>query len=168
MSRFYIFLFALVFSVVACNTPSDTENNEASEDEQTEENTTTSTDEASGSESELGYEVVVLTADLPSPRKEMKALVKVLRKTYKNLPIVFISAKPSISRWELKEQYLDFNRTLKKYANRKKNIDFVDVWFPMMNEDGSLNKSLFIEDDLHMNPAGYEIWTKVVNDYLEK
>lgn len=98
--------------------------------------------------------------------KDTKALVKVLRKEYKNLPIVFISAKPSIARWNFKEQYLDFNSTLEKYAKRKKNIDFVDVWLPMMNEDGSLNKGLFIEDDLHMNAAGYEIWTKVVSEYL--
>lgn len=72
MSKLYILLFALVFSFAACNESSDS--NEASADENTEEvSEATATDEASTSE--LGYETTVVTADLPSPRKEMTASI---------------------------------------------------------------------------------------------
>ena len=84
----------------------------------------------------------------------------------KQTEIHFISPKPSISRWHLKAQYLTFNKTLMEYCEGEERLSFVDVWNPMINEDGSLKEELFIEDGLHMNKKGYEIWAKVLYEYV--
>jgi lysophospholipase L1-like esterase len=38
----------------------------------------------------------------------------------------------------------------------------------MLSKDGTPNKSLFIEDELHMNAKGYAIWQKIIEPYLLK
>jgi hypothetical protein len=36
-----------------------------------------------------------------------------------------------------------------------------------MLNDGQLDQSLFIEDGLHMNPAGYHIWQEVLQPLID-
>lgn len=98
--------------------------------------------------------------------KDTKKLVKAIRKVLPNTNIVFISAKPSIARWNLKTEYEHFNSKLEKYTKRQKNMEFVDVWNKMLKEDGSLDPTLFIEDGLHMNIAGYTIWKNTIEPFL--
>ncbi|MGB0863252.1 MAG: GDSL-type esterase/lipase family protein [Saprospiraceae bacterium] len=98
--------------------------------------------------------------------KTTKKLVKYLRKQLPNTPIVFISAKPSISRWHLKDDYIHFNKKLKKYCNKKKYLKFADVWSPMIAKNGEPMKDIFIKDNLHLNEKGYQIWAKVIQSFL--
>lgn len=76
--------------------------------------------------------------------------------------IVFISPKPSIARWHLKESYEKVIDTMREAALLSDRILFADVWTPMLNPDGSLKKDLFIEDGLHMNKKGYDLWIQVI------
>jgi lysophospholipase L1-like esterase len=85
----------------------------------------------------------------------------------KKVPVVFISAKPSLSRWTMKDQYVAFNSSLKAWTESKKNVRFVDVWTPMLDANGEPRKDIFIEDGLHMNKTGYDIWAAVIRPYLK-
>jgi lysophospholipase L1-like esterase len=38
----------------------------------------------------------------------------------------------------------------------------------MINEDGTIKKELFIEDNLHMNEKGYAIWQRIISHELRK
>ncbi len=82
--------------------------------------------------------------------------------------VVIIAPKPSIARWALKEKYEMLNASLKEMANLSPNIQFADVWTPMLNEDCSLKKDIFIEDGLHMNKKGYDLWIRVIGPLLIK
>lgn len=81
--------------------------------------------------------------------------------------IYFISPKPSISRWHLKETYEETNSLLKDFCNANENLSYIDVWNPMLNNSGEPMSDIFIEDDLHMNAKGYQIWGKVIGEYLK-
>lgn len=80
--------------------------------------------------------------------------------------IIFISAKPSVARWQLKSKYEEFNRQLKQWTTSKKNVLYADVWKPMLDSSGEVRKDLFIEDNLHMNLKGYEIWKSVMEKFM--
>lgn len=80
--------------------------------------------------------------------------------------IIFISAKPSVARWHLKGKYETFNRQLKAWTSSKKNVFYADVWTPMLKSNGEVRADLFIEDNLHMNRKGYEIWKAVIEKFL--
>ncbi len=79
--------------------------------------------------------------------------------------IILISAKPSITRWSLKRKYKQLNRKFKKLAKKEERIQFVDVWGPML-KGKKINQELFIEDGLHMNARGYEIWYSLIKPYV--
>lgn len=80
-----------------------------------------------------------------------------------NLEIVLISAKPSISRWHLRGKYKRFNKRLNKLAIARAKVSYTDVWNIMLNKR-KLKKELFIEDGLHMNKKGYDLWYGVLKD----
>lgn len=81
--------------------------------------------------------------------------------------IVFISPKPSVARWHLLEQYQALNNELAAFCQEKENVQFADVWTPMLDKDGMVFKDIFLADNLHMNAKGYAIWTKALKPYLD-
>ena len=85
---------------------------------------------------------------------------------YPGIPIIFIASKPSISRWGLRGKYRRFNRRLARWTEEDPSLHFADVWNPML-KNGTLDESLFIEDGLHMNTAGYDIWEEVLQPLID-
>ncbi|MFD0988864.1 GDSL-type esterase/lipase family protein [Mariniflexile jejuense] len=79
--------------------------------------------------------------------------------------IVIISPKPSISRWHLRRKYSRLNKSLRKICNENDNLEFANVW-DIMIENKKLKKELFINDGLHMNKDGYELWYTVIKNYV--
>ncbi len=98
---------------------------------------------------------------------DMKTLLRIIKRNMPATPVHIISPKPSIARWELRERYVSLNNELRSLCERKENVNFIDVWTPMLDNEGNLKDGLFIEDGLHMNDSGYEIWTKAVRPYLK-
>ena len=96
-----------------------------------------------------------------------KKLVKKLRKGLSEIEIVFISAKPSLARWEQKHQYLALNSALRDYCNTKSYLTYADVWNVMLNQTGDPNPDLFVKDGLHLNEKGYDLWARSLGRYLE-
>ena len=99
--------------------------------------------------------------------RRMRRIVRRIKKDNPDCQIVLISAKPSIARWSFKEQYQKLNKRFHRWSKRRKNMEFADVWKPMLNGE-ELKKDLFIEDNLHMNDSGYQIWKTVLQPYLIK
>ncbi len=99
--------------------------------------------------------------------RDIEEILSRIRLRYPGMPVVLISAKPSISRWKLRGKYERFNRKLSRLAEEDPLTRFADVWTPMLQADGSLNEALFIEDGLHMNAEGYRIWKSVLGKQME-
>ena len=80
--------------------------------------------------------------------------------------IVVIAVKPSPSRWKLSEQALKANRLLREETMAGKNQVFVDIWTPMLAENGMPRAELFVKDQLHMNDDGYKLWSELIEPHL--
>lgn len=99
--------------------------------------------------------------------KDFKTLIKKLIVDLPDTKIVFISPKPSIARWNLKKDYDKINKRMSRYCNKKNdNFEFADVWPIMLDQTGNVFQDIFIEDGLHMNKKGYDLWEKVISNYL--
>ncbi len=88
-----------------------------------------------------------------------------LQRAEPNMEIVLISAKPSISRWKFRSRYKRLNKKLQMLASERENVLYADVWSIMLNKR-RLKKDLFIEDGLHMNSKGYDLWYAVLKDFV--
>ncbi len=97
-----------------------------------------------------------------------KHLFNLIREKMPGIPIDYISLKPSPSRQHLMPKFLEANLLIKDYLKKEKNTGFIDVYYKMLNADGTPVKDIFIEDNLHMNAKGYHIWQEVITPYLLK
>lgn len=103
------------------------------------------------------------------PRKILETaegILERLQQSRPNMEIVLISAKPSISRWKFRGRYRRLNRKLSKLAAETDKVDYVDVWYPMLDKR-KVKQDIFVKDGLHMNTKGYDIWYDVIKDYVE-
>lgn len=98
--------------------------------------------------------------------KDVKMLREMIRKELPGVPVVFLSAKPSIRRSHLKKDFKKFNKKLEKWAQKEDLTMFADVYSAMVDEDGNVYNDIFLEDDLHMNAKGYEIWKTVLTPFM--
>ncbi len=80
--------------------------------------------------------------------------------------IIILSVKPSPSRWQYWAESQAINRMIQQYADSKPTVQYVDVGTPMLGADGQPMRHLYVEDMLHMTPAGYEIWNRVLAPVL--
>jgi len=100
--------------------------------------------------------------------ERFKTLFNDIRNKWQKEPIIFISIKPSPSRWHLHTKIEEANRLIKNYLKKQKKTSFIDVYHKMLKPDGTPLTDIFIEDNLHMNAKGYAIWKKEIEPYLMK
>jgi len=97
-----------------------------------------------------------------------KELFVLIRKKLPQVPVAFISIKPSPSRQSLMPRMVAANRMIKNYLRKNTGTGFVDVYHKMLKADGKPMDDIFKEDKLHMTSKGYAIWKKAIQPYLLK
>ena len=97
---------------------------------------------------------------------DFRAFVARIRRDLPDTPIAFLAIKPSPSRADQLARQQQANALVKAEAARLHRVGFIDVATPMLGADGQPRPELFIEDRLHMNRAGYELWRGVVAPYV--
>lgn len=80
--------------------------------------------------------------------------------------IFFLAVKPSLARWKLWPGMKAFNERVRAFSSSRPRLHFIDIAPPMLGADGQPRAELFVEDGLHMTPAGYEIWNGLVSRAL--
>jgi len=99
---------------------------------------------------------------------DFRMFEKLMKEKLPKAKLVYISIKPSIARWKLGEEMEDANRKVAADCEAdQERIEFVDVWQPMLGQDGKPRKELFLKDGLHMNHEGYQLWTGLVSKHLQ-
>ena len=95
-----------------------------------------------------------------------QAFVARVRRDLPRASIVFISIKPSPSRWALAEPMRQANAAIRKICAETPGLAYVDVFAPMLTPVGLPRPELFRPDSLHMTPAGYALWRGLVRPRL--
>jgi hypothetical protein len=80
------------------------------------------------------------------------------------VPVYFIAVKPSKLRFSELALQGQVNDAIRARAASRSDLRYIDVVSPML-EHGQ-PKDIFVADGLHMNAAGYAIWTQVVRAAL--
>jgi len=91
--------------------------------------------------------------------------------TMKALPlveIVYVSIKPSPQRAHYRSIIESANMMIQEFIATKDNCSFLNIYDPMILPNGKVDGSLFIEDDLHLNKKGYELWASIFRESLKK
>ncbi len=89
---------------------------------------------------------------------DYRRFIAVVRPELPRTRIVYISVKPSPSRWALVERMRETNALIRAEAARDSLQSYVDVFTPMLGANGRPRPELYVADSLHMTPAGYALW----------
>jgi lysophospholipase L1-like esterase len=95
-------------------------------------------------------------------------LFDIIRHVWEDVPVDFISIKPSPSRAKLMPKMVETNKLVESFLKTKKNTAFIDVYHKMLDTNGKPIAEIFGPDSLHMNANGYSIWQKAIEPYLVK
>ncbi|WP_454802915.1 GDSL-type esterase/lipase family protein [Mucilaginibacter phyllosphaerae] len=95
-------------------------------------------------------------------------LAKQVKERYNAIPCYFLSLKPSIARWGLVDQFRYTNELIAS-AMKSNHPDWhwVDIFTPMLNDNGKPDPAYFIADGLHLNEKGYQLWSNILHHALE-
>jgi lysophospholipase L1-like esterase len=89
-------------------------------------------------------------------------------KVHARLPktvIAYLSIKPSLLRWRLRDEIMAVNREIK--AMPDKELRFIDIYPLMLGADGKPKRELFLMDGLHPSAKCYQMWAGVIKPYLD-
>ena len=99
---------------------------------------------------------------------DFKKFLNLVKNEFGTIKVYMIGIKPSVDRLYLDEEERVFNNSVSFLAKEDPYLEYINVWDLMLNEDGTRMPDLYVEDGLHMNPKGYEIWTQLVRESLNK
>lgn len=99
--------------------------------------------------------------------REFREMVKRVHAELPATKIVFVGVKPSIRRWHLIATVREANARVNAITDDSDLLEFIDVDAPLLGADGKPRADLFVDDELHLNDAGYAIWTELVAPHLE-
>jgi len=106
-----------------------------------------------------------------SPARVERDFVQFAQAVRKGLPeahLVYVAIKPSIRRWSLATKMNEANGRIAKACLSREHLHFLDIYKPMLGEDGHPQANLFVKDGLHLNAQGYELWTRILKPLLSE
>jgi lysophospholipase L1-like esterase len=81
--------------------------------------------------------------------------------------LIYLSITLAPSRAKIHDAMREANRLVAADCATDPRCTFVDINAPMAPGGGTPPPGLFVEDQLHVNPAGYAIWARVLAPYLK-
>lgn len=92
--------------------------------------------------------------------RDFRALVQKVHARAPAARIVFLSIKASLKRWANAEKIRDANARIARFIARDSRLAYVDTFDCMLDDQGQPRAELLDKDELHLSPAGYELWTR--------
>ena len=103
---------------------------------------------------------------LSEVRDLFEQFVQKIRSYNAEAPIFIMALTPTNSRWHVWNNTRAANLLLQGLADENENVIFVPTEDLFLGDDGKPKPELFVSDQLHLAPAGYELWTKRLRSYL--
>ncbi|WP_207420371.1 GDSL-type esterase/lipase family protein [Desertivirga brevis] len=98
---------------------------------------------------------------------DLKKIVKHYRYNYPRATISILSIKPSPARQKYLTQIKEVNKQMQIFMASGKRYQFIDVFNPLLKEDGNPKEEIFVPDGVHMDMEGYKLWAEAIRPYLE-
>jgi lysophospholipase L1-like esterase len=81
--------------------------------------------------------------------------------------IVFIGWSPSLARWAERPQEITLNRLVAEFAATRPRVKYLDAADLSLDATGQPRPELFVSDQLHFSPLGYQLLAEKVRPHLQ-
>jgi lysophospholipase L1-like esterase len=94
-------------------------------------------------------------------------LVARTRRQFGDIPLAYISVKPSISRWNIVDSIRYCNKIIEEEIKRQADhLYFINIYNRMTDNAGYPKREFLDPDGLHINEKGYALWKGIIRQYL--
>ncbi|MEL7298142.1 MAG: GDSL-type esterase/lipase family protein [Pseudomonadota bacterium] len=98
--------------------------------------------------------------------EEYRAFVSRAQRDFPGINIYYLSIKPAPARRSAWPKMRAANDALRAYTETSEQLFFIDVATDMLDSKGNPRSEIHIADGIHMNRAGYAIWTSILKPVL--
>jgi len=99
---------------------------------------------------------------------DYKQLVTRILDDQPDVDFLYIPIKPSNSRQDYWAKMNEVNQLIKEYNSKHSQLHYVDLATPLLKDDGKPDDGFFLDDQLHLNEKGYEVWNETIYPVLKK
>lgn len=99
----------------------------------------------------------------------LEQLGKVIARIHQALPetrIYVLAVKPSVLRVQFWPRAQEVNARYQVIAENDPLVRYIDVATPLLQSDGTVMTDIFVDDNLHLNAKGNEIWGRTIKAAL--
>lgn len=96
------------------------------------------------------------------------AFVRRVRLQLPEVPIAYVSIKPSPSRMARLEAMREANLLIQTFVLGEPNLDYIELHAAMLDNDGQPRPELYQRDKLHLTREGYALWRQVISAHLRR
>jgi lysophospholipase L1-like esterase len=100
--------------------------------------------------------------------KLFRNVEKTIHKKFPATPVFWIGITPTTARWQVWPEISEANRLIREYCSKKLNLHFIATEHLFLNESGTPRDELFVDDLLHLNSDGYQVWAAAIRSELDK
>jgi len=104
-----------------------------------------------------------------SPKAVVDEFAMLVDRVHEALPkthLVFLSVKPSPKRARYLAWAAETNERIARFCATRREVSYVDLYWPLMGADGRPNPRFYDTDELHLNAEGYRVWAEIVRGHL--
>lgn len=93
-------------------------------------------------------------------------LVAQIRAKYGDIPLTFLSIKPSLSRWHIIDRIKFTNKIIEDEIYRLGgNLHYINIYEKMIAANGFPKREYFELDGLHLSRKGYKVWHDAIESH---
>ncbi|ASV29853.1 SGNH/GDSL hydrolase family protein [Maribacter cobaltidurans] len=93
---------------------------------------------------------------------DFKKLVQKIKEKDITIELAVISLKPTLARQGMIPEILETNHLLKQYVIHELGAQYIDVFNNMIGPNQKPLYDIYMSDGLHLNKAGYDIWSRTI------
>jgi lysophospholipase L1-like esterase len=97
-----------------------------------------------------------------------RALALMVERKLGPIPFGFISVKASPARFGIVDRIRRTNTLIQAEIGNLPSAYWIDVFTAMLDGAGKPRRDLFLDDGLHLSPAGYQVWAERLAPYRNK
>jgi lysophospholipase L1-like esterase len=97
---------------------------------------------------------------------DFKTFLTKTREAFPKTPVILLSLRPTISRWNLFEKQTKVNQGLAEMVKGFEGVTFVNANDILLDASGQPRADYLLKDKLHLNDAGYAAWSDKLRPLL--
>ena len=94
-------------------------------------------------------------------------LIHLVQHRFGDIPLGFISIKPSVTRWDIVDKIRQTNRMIEEWIKKTGgNLCYINIYDSMTDKTGYPKREFMEPDGLHINEKGYRLWKEIILNYV--